>query len=157
MKKKILNIFTISVISSISFLGCTNIVDDATSDVEPNKTTLTVDNITGEFIINTTVNNLSDYYYAAHSIVDSNSGISLLFKGASYKGTITTTCSSNLVSSTYKDYICISKWNTESPLGDPQDETNTIRIYDSSSYKVILSEYSLYSGNKETEIGSIPQ
>ena len=157
MKKKLLNLFAISIISSIGFLGCTDSIDDITGDDgTPNKTILNVDNMPSEFVISTSANNFSDYYHVSHSIVD-NSGSELLNKGINYKGTVTTTCSSTVSSSIYQEYQCITKWNTESPIGDPQDETNTIKIYDASSYKVILSEYSFSNGKKETEIGSIPQ
>jgi len=135
---------------AIFSLGCSTDITDSNGK---NKTKLNLDNMDSEFIITTTAKNLSDYFHVNHYIID-NSGNKLLDEGVNYKGTMTTTCKKSVMTSSYIEYSCITHRDTKSPVGDPDDEKQTIKLYDSSTYKVILKENSL-SKDKVTEIGSI--
>ena len=141
-------------ILSLGLTGCIDSDDDKSNGA--NSTSLAWNNTGSEFVINTTINNTSDYYHVRHLIIDSD-GAERLTEGANYTGTITTTCSKGLASGTYVEYTCITHRDTESPLGDPSDETNIVKLYDSKGYKVYLEEKSLSSSDKESEISSIVQ
>ena len=93
-----------------------------------------------------------DYYHVSYAL---NSTSRELFSyGANYSGTVTTTCTRTAMTGTGDDYYCVTSYDTESPVGDPDDKTDNISLSDSTTYSVVLTEYS-FSGNKETVIGSL--
>jgi len=146
MKKNLLIAISIAILS----FGCTS---DITGSSGKNKTKLNLENMDNKFTITTTAKNLTDYYHVNHYIVNS-SGTKILDEGTNYEGTVITTCTRSVISSSYIDYSCITHWDTKSPVGDQNDERQNIRLYDSSDYNVFLKENS-FNNSKTTKIGLI--
>jgi len=141
-------------------LGFTGCGDDSSSgggsSSNANSTKLTWNDTQTEFVIKTTIGNVSDYYHVKHKIID-NDDREILAEGANYTGTVTTTCAKDLATGSSVSYSCVTHRETASPVGDPDDKTVTISLKDTKTYSVKMEEKVLLGETKETLIDSLVQ
>lgn len=94
-----------------------------------------------------------DYYHVKYELRQ-GSGSTILSNGSNWKGKVTTTCNGAYSSGTYNAYTCTTQFDTDSPTGDPSNETKEVKLYDGETYSLYMIEYSLFGENKETHIKS---
>jgi len=140
---------------TLGFTGCGGGSGGGGSSSSANSTELTWNDTQTEFVIKTTIGNVSDYYHVEHQIVD-NDDRKILAEGANYTGTVTTTCTKDLATGSSVSYSCITHRDTASPVGET-DETVTISLEDSKTYSVKMEENVLLGETKETLIDTLVQ
>ena len=61
--------------------------------------------------------------------------------GMNYSGTVTTACEQSAAMGNNITYSCVTHYNTSSPAGDGDDETNSVTFKQGERYNLILKKY----------------
>ena len=80
----------------------------------------------------------SDYVHVKY-VLENAAGRGKLSYGMNYKGKVVTNCTETGAVSDGIEYSCTTKYDTKSPVGDPEDKTRTI-VLDTSGNTLYMKE-----------------
>jgi len=152
--KKILSIGLIMVVS-FGFVACGGIGDTIGGGSSKNSLSLNSDNSSFTISLKSGITaGEGDDTHVAYEFRDS-SGNRILSNGSNYKGSVTTLCTNSYSTGSSDAYSCSTHYDTNSPVGDPQDELQEITLSNGKTYSLYMMEYFLFKDTKETQIKSL--
>ena len=153
MKLRSLLMLTLAVGTLSVMSGCKDILEELEDDGS-NETTLSVSGDTQHFEIIMKVGDVGgDYYHVKYELQDS-SGSRKLYAGSNYDGTVKTVCDlSAMNGNNTNSYSCVTSYDTDSPVGDPADETKSVDLQIGDEYTVKMYEVQ-FGDDRITNVGS---